>query len=71
MTTLLPGYIATDMSSKAGDASALTADLDEGVTAMITAIEKEPRRAALPGLKWQGIDLALRFLPHQITDRMV
>ena len=71
VTTLLPGYIATDMSSKAGDASALTADLDEGVTAMITAIEKEPRRAALPGLKWQGIDLALRFLPHQITDRMV
>lgn len=71
VTTLLPGYIATDMAAKSGEPSALTADLNEGVTAMIAAIEKEPRRAALPGLKWQGIDLALRFLPHQITDRMV
>lgn len=71
VTTLLPGYIATDMSDKAGDSSALTASLDEGVSAMVAAIDKEPRRAALPGLKWQGIDIALRFLPNQVTDRMV
>jgi short-subunit dehydrogenase len=71
VTTLLPGFIATDMSSKAGDNKALTATLDEGVSAMISAIEKEPRRAALPGLKWQGIDVALRFLPNAVTDRLV
>lgn len=71
VTTLLPGYIATDMSDKAGDSSALTASLDEGVSAMVAAIDKEPRRAALPGFKWQGIDIALRFLPNQVTDRMV
>ncbi len=71
VTTLLPGYITTEMSSQAGDSGALTATLDQGVSAMMTAIEKEPRRAALPGLKWRGIDLALRFLPGGITDRMV
>lgn len=71
VTTLLPGFIATDMSAKAGDASALTASLDAGVSAMMTAIENEPRRAALPGVKWRGIDLALRFLPHRLTDRLV
>ncbi len=71
VTTLLPGYVATDMSANAGDSSSLTATLDEGVSAMIAAIEKEQRRAALPGLKWQGIDLALRFLPNALTDRMV
>ncbi|MDJ0393916.1 SDR family oxidoreductase [Rhodococcus sp. G-MC3] len=71
VTTLLPGFIATDMSSKAGDSSALTATLDEGVSAMVSAIEKEPRRAALPGLKWQGIDVALRFLPNELTNRLV
>ncbi|MGA9869729.1 MAG: SDR family oxidoreductase [Rhodococcus sp. (in: high G+C Gram-positive bacteria)] len=71
VTTLLPGYVATDMSAKAGDSSALTATLDQGVSAMVTAIEKEQRRAALPGLKWQGIDLALRFLPNALTDRLV
>ncbi len=51
VTTLLPGYIATDMSSKAGDSSALTATLDDGVDAMVSAIEKETNRAALPGIK--------------------
>lgn len=71
VTTLLPGFIATDMSSKAGDNSALTATLDEGVSAMVDAIEKESRRAALPGLKWQGIDIALRFLPNKISNRLV
>ncbi|MGB7234600.1 MAG: SDR family oxidoreductase [Rhodococcus sp. (in: high G+C Gram-positive bacteria)] len=71
VTTLLPGFIATDMSAKAGDNKMMTASLDEGVSAMVSAIEKEPRRAALPGLKWRGIDAALRFLPNELTDRMV
>ena len=71
VTTLLPGFIATDMSAGAGDSAALTATLDEGVTAMVRAIESETRRAALPGLKWRGIDAALRFLPNVLTDRMV
>ncbi|SNS43831.1 SDR family oxidoreductase [Rhodococcoides kyotonense] len=71
VTTLLPGFIATDMSAKAGDASSMTATLDEGVTAMVDAIEKETRRAALPGLKWRSIDVALRFLPNALTDRLV
>ncbi len=71
VTTLLPGFIATDMSAKAGDSAALTATLDQGVTAMVDAIESETRRAALPGLKWRGIDAALRFLPNVLTDRMV
>lgn len=71
VTTLLPGFIATDMSANAGDSAALTATLDEGVSAMVDAIESETRRAALPGLKWRGIDAALRFLPNALTDRMV
>ncbi|KZF03243.1 MULTISPECIES: SDR family oxidoreductase [unclassified Rhodococcus (in: high G+C Gram-positive bacteria)] len=71
VTTLLPGFIATDMSANAGDSAALTATLDEGVSAMVDAIESETRRAALPGLKRRGIDAALRFLPNVLTDRMV
>lgn len=71
VTTLLPGFITTDMSAQAGDRSSLTATLDEGVRAMVDAIEREPRRAALPGLRWRGIDAALRFLPNAVTDRMV
>ncbi|MCQ4118175.1 SDR family oxidoreductase [Rhodococcus tibetensis] len=71
VTTLLPGFIATEMSAKAGDSSSMTASLDEGVSAMVDAIEKESRRVALPGTKWKGIDVALRFLPHAWTSRFV
>ncbi|KAB2583033.1 short chain dehydrogenase, partial [Rhodococcus erythropolis] len=71
VTTLLPGFIKTDMSAGAGDDAALMASLDEGVSAMVDAIEKETTRAALPGLKWQGIDAALRFLPNSVTARFV
>lgn len=69
VTTLLPGFIATDMSSKAGDSAQMTATLGEGVDAMVEAIEKESTRVALPGLKWQAVDVALRFLPNALTSR--
>ncbi|MEV0945429.1 hypothetical protein [Rhodococcus sp. NPDC049939] len=49
----------------------MMASLDEGVTAMVSAVEKEADRVALPGLEWQGIDLVLRFLPHTWTSRLV
>lgn len=71
VTTLLPGYIATDMAGKAGDSAKMTASIDEGVSAMVSAIEKESRRSALPGIRWQGIDLVLRYLPHVVTSRFV
>ena len=70
VTTLLPGFIETDMSGKAGDTT-MMASLDEGVDAMVTAIEKETNRAALPGLRWQGIDRARRFLPNCVDSEVV
>ena len=71
VTTLLPGFIATEMSGKAGDDAKMTATLDEGVSAMVEAIEKERVRVALPGAKWKVIDVALRFLPAPVTARFV
>ncbi|MQY30827.1 SDR family oxidoreductase [Nocardia aurantia] len=71
VTTLVPGYIATDLSAGAGASAALTASLDRGVSAMITAVEREPTRAALPGIRWRVIDTVLRHAPHRLTDRMV
>ncbi|WP_019929763.1 SDR family oxidoreductase [Nocardia sp. BMG111209] len=71
VTTLVPGYIATELSAAAGASRALTASLDQGVSAMVTAIEREPARAALPGFRWRVIDTVLRHAPHRLTDRMV
>ncbi|MGC0362684.1 short-subunit dehydrogenase [Rhodococcus sp. 27YEA15] len=71
VTTLLPGFVETDMSARSGDASRLTASLDSGVSAMVDAIEKEKIRVALPGPTWKVIDTALRFLPNSVTARFL
>ncbi|MGW5374511.1 SDR family oxidoreductase [Nocardia sp. NPDC003999] len=69
VTTLLPGFIATDMAAKAGDAR-MVAPLDKGVAAMVAAIEQERRRACVPGWPWRLIDLALPHLPDAVVARM-
>jgi short-subunit dehydrogenase len=69
VTTLLPGFIATKMSAKAGDAR-MVAPLDKGVAAMVGAIERERTRACVPAWPWRLIDLVLPHLPGAIITRM-
>ncbi|MBF6163275.1 SDR family oxidoreductase [Streptomyces gardneri] len=69
VTTLLPGFIATDMAAKAGDAR-MVAPLDKGVAAMVAAIEQERRRACVPGWPWRLLDFALPHLPDALVARM-
>ncbi|WP_159838396.1 SDR family oxidoreductase [Nocardia sp. CY41] len=69
VTTLLPGFIATDMAAEAGDARMVTS-LDKGVAAMVAAIEKERRRACVPGWPWRLVDLALPHLPDALVARL-
>ncbi|MET7767817.1 SDR family oxidoreductase [Nocardia sp. NPDC005366] len=69
VTTLLPGFIATDMAARAGDAK-LVAPLDKGVASMIRAIEKEQIRACVPGWPWRLIDRALPLLPRAVVARI-
>lgn len=69
VTTLLPGFIATDMAAKAGDAR-LVAPLDKGVAAMVGAIEKEQRRACVPAWPWRVLDRVLPILPGAIVARI-
>ncbi|MDG3014823.1 SDR family oxidoreductase [Speluncibacter jeojiensis] len=68
VTTVLPGFIATDMSAQADDAT-MVAPLDRGVRSMVAAIEREPRRACVPGWPWRAIDLVMPYLPGQVVSR--
>ena len=47
VTTILPGYIATDIN--VGRRGPMTVDLDTGVDALAAAIEREPVEATCPG----------------------
>lgn len=69
VTTILPGYIDTEMTAQ--NTSPLKADFDKGVAAIVSAIEKEPAQSAVPALPWTVVDPALRFLPEPVSRRMI
>src|ERR671912_716169 len=67
VTTILPGYIATDMN--VGRRGPFTVDLDTGVDALTAAIEREPVRAFVPAWPWRPIARLLRILPLSVVRR--
>jgi NAD(P)-dependent dehydrogenase (short-subunit alcohol dehydrogenase family) len=68
VTTVLPGYIATDMNGRRP--GGLTADLDTGVDALVAAIEREPVRAYVPEWPWRPVSALLRVLPLPVVRRL-
>ncbi|MFC4853938.1 SDR family oxidoreductase [Actinophytocola glycyrrhizae] len=60
VTTILPGYIRSDMNPEPGR---LIADTVPAVRAMVAAIEREPRRAVIPPWPWRVLGPVLRQLP--------
>ncbi|MGZ4508494.1 MAG: SDR family oxidoreductase [Blastococcus sp.] len=68
VTTILPGYIATDIN--VGRRGPLTVDLDTGVDALTAAIEREPVKAYVPGWPWTPVARLLRVLPLAVVRRV-
>ncbi|MFJ1457274.1 SDR family oxidoreductase [Nocardia wallacei] len=69
VTTVQPGFIATEMVARAGD-NKLAVPLDQGVAAMVAAIEREAVRACVPQWPWRALNLVLPRLPRAIVARM-
>jgi NADP-dependent 3-hydroxy acid dehydrogenase YdfG len=67
VSTILPGYIATDDVGRRGP---FTVDLDTGVDALTAAIEREPVRAYVPPWPWRPIAGLLRVLPLSVVRRL-
>ena len=68
VTTILPGYIATDIN--VGRRGPMTVDLDTGVDALTAAIEREPVKAFVPGWPWSPVARLLRMLPLSVVRRL-
>ena len=61
MSTILPGYIATDIN--VGRRGPFTVDLDTGVDALTAAIEREPVRGLRARVAVAPVARLLRVLP--------
>ncbi|NED63593.1 SDR family NAD(P)-dependent oxidoreductase, partial [Streptomyces sp. SID10244] len=69
ISVLLPGYIETDINR--GVETAMMTGTEQGVRAMVSAIENESSWAPVPRWPWIPIAAALHHLPSAITRRMV
>ncbi|QLY33211.1 SDR family oxidoreductase [Nocardia huaxiensis] len=69
VSTVQPGFIATDMSARAGDVK-LVAPLDKGVNSMVAAIEREAVRACVPEWPWRVLDFVMPRLPRAFMAKM-
>ncbi|MFD0262369.1 SDR family oxidoreductase [Kitasatospora indigofera] len=69
VTTLHPGYIATDLSAGAARTPMMTS-VEKGVRAMVRAIEREPAEAKVPSWPWVPAGFLMRHLPLRLVTKV-
>lgn len=69
VTTLFPGYIASEMSAGAEQGTPLMVGTRTGVRAMVRAIEREVAKSAVPPWPWKPLGLVLRLAPGSVVRR--
>jgi short-subunit dehydrogenase len=70
VTTLLPGYIRSEMNDQVARSTPLIASTEDGVHAMIRAIEREVPKAIVPPWPWRPLSVVLRHAPLGLLRRM-
>jgi short-subunit dehydrogenase len=69
VTTLFPGYIASEMSAGTEQSTPLMVSTEKGVRAMVRAIEREVAQTAVPPWPWKPLGVVLRFAPGRVVRR--
>lgn len=70
VTTLLPGYIESEMSARSGSAPLLTG-ADKGARALFAAIERERPKAYIPVWPWLPLSMLMRLVPTPLLQKFV
>ncbi len=71
VTTLFPGYIASEMNEQVEQEQRLMVDTPTGVRSMVKAIQKEVDTAATPGWPWGPLGQVLRYAPRGVVRKLV
>jgi hypothetical protein len=69
VTTLFPGYIASEMNTGTGRTPPLMVDTAKGVRAMVREIEREVGHAAVPRWPWTPLGVVLRHVPAGLLHK--
>ena len=71
VTTLFPGYIASEMNEGVEQEVRLMVDTETGCKALVKNIEKEVVDAAVPAWPWAPLGQVMKHAPLSIVRRMV
>jgi len=71
VTTLFPGYIASEMNEKVQQQTKMMVDTATGVRAMVKAIEAEVDEASVPAWPWAPLGAVMKHAPLSIVRRLV
>ena len=63
VSTMLPGYIRSEMTDDGGVHPVFMVDTEKGCRALVESIDAEPATAFVPRWPWQPLALVLRRLP--------
>ena len=69
VTVIKPGFIETDINK--GVKTSMKSSLDDGVKALVKAIDREPKEAAVPSWPWTPHGAVLRHAPDELTRRLI
>ncbi|SKB07419.1 SDR family oxidoreductase [Aeromicrobium choanae] len=71
VTTLYPGYIASEMNAQVEQEQRLMVDTATGTAAMVKYIEKEVVDAAVPAWPWAPIGQVMKHAPLSVVRKLV
>lgn len=71
VTTIFPGYIASEMNAGVEQEVRMMVDTETGCKALVSAIEREPVSAKVPNWPWKFIGFILRHAPLSVVRKMV
>jgi len=69
VTTLFPGYIRSEMNEQVAQRTPMMATTEDGVRAMVRAIEREAAEATVPAWPWRPLGVVLRHAPLGLIRR--
>lgn len=69
VTTVHPGYIATELSAGAARTPLMTS-ADKGVAAIVKAIEREGAAPKVPAWPWVPVGFLMRHLPLRLVSKV-
>lgn len=71
VTTLYPGYIASEMNEGIETEARLMVDTETGCRALVKAIDREVVDAAIPTWPWAPLGQVMKHAPLSVVRRMV